>query len=232
MGKKKKNYILVLILLIGIVIITTIFSKYFNSATRKEIKLSSTNIETLNLKEEFQNIKNELNIKNEVKLDSINIEYTNDEEITLMSTFFIDEKDVDIKYFYSLYYNKEKFKDNLIIEKIKNKNFYNDNKLLEISSFNLCEEFLNKFNLVKNEKPLNIYEEYSLYASGNMVRYKLRSGKAIVMGKNNNVRELTDEKEAVDGDFINITGTKRDGKSVNTAAPIEKTYGSVDIIIQ
>ena len=52
MGKKNKNYILVLILLIGIVIITTIFSKYFNSATRKEIKLSSTNIETLNLKEE------------------------------------------------------------------------------------------------------------------------------------------------------------------------------------
>ena len=52
------------------------------------------------------------------------------------------------------------------------------------------------------------------------------------MGKKNNVRELTDEKEAVDGDFINITGTKRDGKSVNTAAPIEKTYGSVDIIIQ
>lgn len=57
MGKKNKNYILVLILLIGIVIITTIFSKYFNSATRKEIKLSSNNIETLNLKEEFQNMK-------------------------------------------------------------------------------------------------------------------------------------------------------------------------------
>lgn len=40
------------------------------------------------------------------------------------------------------------------------------------------------------------------------------------------------KKEVVDGDFINITGTKRDGKSVNTAAPIEKTYGSIDIIIQ
>lgn len=221
---KRKSALFGFILIIYITISPTMRQLPYEKS--EEIPISSTMIQSLNLKDDLERVKAEFDIKDILKLDWFNVEYLNNGEIRKIRIALCGKKyGENVLYYIS--YDKDVNENNYLVR--RSKYIFSEEY---IESAVECDRVFETIHLIQTKKPLREFDDYEISVS-NQDEYSYdEKTTTFLIDKDNNIRELTKDDIDVTGIEIIINGISYNGMSVNTYSPTQERVGRVKFIIE
>lgn len=210
----------VAVAILTILLITSIANKamYYKEC---KVDISSTNISTLNLKQDLVNIKHKFNIKDELQIQRLNIGYADNGEISKVDVILLGEKYKKRVLYKIEYNNKTNGKYDM---------FMRENDVFEDTNID-CDFVVEKIDVIKNEKPNREFDKYEISVNG-ITEFQREDLNVIYVDKNNNMKKVTKEQLPVEGIWITLGGTESDGYAVNQYSPTQSAMGNIEFIIE